>query len=226
MKRHRILSGLTALISTALLSANIANAGTITTNDVSVFNTDTTGRSTIGFNGILTCSGFGCFKGFQPLVQGGITFSSSAPFVNVTSGSYYTPTSFAGDFITNSYPPGGTSNVLTISLGSSVTAFGLDFSTFNGSAATFTLNNGFVSSPIVTLSTPFGSTQFEGFISSIPFSTISLSIPSTDGWIVLDVTTAVSAVPEPSTWAMMILGFTGLGVMAYRRKSKPALMAA
>jgi len=37
---------------------------------------------------------------------------------------------------------------------------------------------------------------------------------------------SVSAVPEPSTWAMMILGFVGVGFMAYRRKSKPALMAA
>jgi hypothetical protein len=41
----------------------------------------------------------------------------------------------------------------------------------------------------------------------------------------------VSAVPEPSTWAMMILGFAGLGFagigfMTHRRKSKPALMAA
>jgi hypothetical protein len=36
----------------------------------------------------------------------------------------------------------------------------------------------------------------------------------------------VSAVPEPSTWSMMILGFAGLGFMAHRRKSKPALMAA
>jgi hypothetical protein len=33
-------------------------------------------------------------------------------------------------------------------------------------------------------------------------------------------------VPEPSTWAMMILGFAGMGFTAYRRKSKPALMAA
>jgi hypothetical protein len=30
----------------------------------------------------------------------------------------------------------------------------------------------------------------------------------------------VSAVPEPSTWAMMILGFCGVGFMAYRRKSQ------
>jgi len=31
------------------------------------------------------------------------------------------------------------------------------------------------------------------------------------------------AVPEPSTWAMMILGFAGVGFMAYRRKAKAAM---
>jgi hypothetical protein len=35
-----------------------------------------------------------------------------------------------------------------------------------------------------------------------------------------------AAVPEPSTWAMLLLGFAGIGYMAYRRKSKLALMAA
>jgi hypothetical protein len=46
-------------------------------------------------------------------------------------------------------------------------------------------------------------------------------------WIQFDnVGVNVSAVPEPSTWAMMILGFAGIGFMAYRRKAKPALMAA
>jgi hypothetical protein len=33
----------------------------------------------------------------------------------------------------------------------------------------------------------------------------------------------VSAVPEPSTWAMMILGFLGVGFVAYRRKSRSAM---
>jgi PEP-CTERM motif len=37
----------------------------------------------------------------------------------------------------------------------------------------------------------------------------------------------VAAVPEPSTWAMMILGFCGVGFMAYRRKQNgPALRLA
>jgi len=35
----------------------------------------------------------------------------------------------------------------------------------------------------------------------------------------------LSGVPEPSTWVMMILGFAGLGFIAYRRKNKAALMA-
>jgi hypothetical protein len=36
----------------------------------------------------------------------------------------------------------------------------------------------------------------------------------------------IANVPEPSTWAMMVLGFAGIGFMAYRRKSKSGLMAA
>jgi hypothetical protein len=31
-------------------------------------------------------------------------------------------------------------------------------------------------------------------------------------------------VPEPSTWAMMILGFAGVAFMAYRRRNKDALL--
>jgi PEP-CTERM motif-containing protein len=30
----------------------------------------------------------------------------------------------------------------------------------------------------------------------------------------------ISAVPEPSTWAMLILGFAGVGFMAYRRRNQ------
>ena len=36
----------------------------------------------------------------------------------------------------------------------------------------------------------------------------------------------VSAVPEPSTWAMLLLGFMGIGYMAYRKKNQMAFNAA
>jgi hypothetical protein len=37
---------------------------------------------------------------------------------------------------------------------------------------------------------------------------------------------SVSAIPEPSTWAMMLLGFIGMGFMAYRRKGNHSLRLA
>jgi hypothetical protein len=39
-------------------------------------------------------------------------------------------------------------------------------------------------------------------------------------------TFVASAVPEPSTWAMLLLGFAGIGLITYRRRSTPALIAA
>jgi hypothetical protein len=33
-------------------------------------------------------------------------------------------------------------------------------------------------------------------------------------------------VPEPATWAMMLIGFAGLGFAAYRRRGKAVLAAA
>jgi hypothetical protein len=39
------------------------------------------------------------------------------------------------------------------------------------------------------------------------------------------VTGFVAAVPEPSTWAMMVLGFAGVGFMSYRRRKSKMLAA-
>jgi len=39
------------------------------------------------------------------------------------------------------------------------------------------------------------------------------------------VSTIPGAVPEPSTWAMLLLGFAGIGFMAYRRSHKGAAFA-
>jgi hypothetical protein len=44
-------------------------------------------------------------------------------------------------------------------------------------------------------------------------------------WVMDDVTYVASAVPEPPTWAMMILGFAGVGYMTYRRRKVAALAA-
>jgi hypothetical protein len=52
------------------------------------------------------------------------------------------------------------------------------------------------------------------------FNTIEfLGLSPDDSTVFLD-NVSVAAVPEASTWAMMILGFFGVGLAAYRRKSK------
>jgi hypothetical protein len=51
--------------------------------------------------------------------------------------------------------------------------------------------------------------------------------PDLEPWIMLSEVEFNAAVPEPSTWVMMIAGFAGLGFMAYRRKARqPALATA
>ena len=66
---------------------------------------------------------------------------------------------------------------------------------------------------------PNGALEFQGTFNTLTFTDLS------ESWHGLTVGIA-SAVPEPSTWAMLLLGFAGIGFMAYRRKSKPALLAA
>jgi hypothetical protein len=57
----------------------------------------------------------------------------------------------------------------------------------------------------------------------------TISLTATDDAVFEDVrqvrlggSAIAPAVPEPSTWAMMILGFAGVGFMAYRRRSNGA----
>lgn len=58
----------------------------------------------------------------------------------------------------------------------------------------------------------------------------SVSISAVDGLFTdvrqerLGDITAITAVPEPTTWAMMVLGFAGVGFMAYRRRSNGAAL--
>ena len=69
------------------------------------------------------------------------------------------------------------------------------------------------------------------FITTTPlaaFGVLQTGLNAGDAYLNIHTTTSPSgeirgflhAVPEPSTWAMMILGFAGIGFMAYRRSRK------
>jgi hypothetical protein len=57
------------------------------------------------------------------------------------------------------------------------------------------------------------------------FLSFTGSGPSNQQGTLLD-SVVLTAVPEPSTWAMMILGFAGVGFLAYRRRNQLALRVA
>jgi hypothetical protein len=91
---------------------------------------------------------------------------------------------------------------------------GWDISVGLGGGGSFILEN-------VQSSQPFGSNigdqasvggNFKGDANFDPGEAFGLN--RTAGTFTLQ-----AAVPEPSTWAMMILGFAGVGFMAYRRKT-------
>ena len=64
-----------------------------------------------------------------------------------------------------------------------------------------------------------GSIQFNGWVTSITWTN-----PDQEYWY--GFTVGVAPVPEASTWAMMIVGFLGVGFLAYRRNAGPTLRIA
>ena len=82
---------------------------------------------------------------------------------------------------------------------------------------------GATANPTYTTSTGFGPwTLEELFFNVASAGTATLSFQSADrsgpyGPVIGEV--SISAVPEPATWAMMIVGFLGLGFLGYRKSS-------
>jgi hypothetical protein len=91
--------------------------------------------------------------------------------------------------------------------------------TINGETQTLSIGYTWSGADVDTLLiTPTGPYSFSGYtVSVIGAGPLTSGGDPVKGQLFMDVT--VAAVPEPSTWAMMILGFAGMGFMAYRRKN-------
>jgi hypothetical protein len=227
MKHLNIALGIVFLAS----STQISSAGTVVV-DSAQFAADTTGGITGNFTDVPTpnpggsCVGSPCFGGANPLSGfaslKGVSFSTPNlnGNVNVDSAGFYGGNDLSVKYAVNSVYDGPLADIIVITLPSATTAFALDFNTlFTSTTETFSLSNGFSTSVSNTANINSGpNLEFIGFISTDPFNTITLSVPNGQSLVIADFTTA-SAVPEPSTWAMMLLGFAGLGFMAYRRRN-------
>jgi choice-of-anchor C domain-containing protein len=118
------------------------------------------------------------------------------------------PGNYILSFFLSANPDGAatTDKIVNVSVGNALTGF-----SFNTQAAGNTHDNMMyvletldfsVTGPSTTLS-------FQSVDSDIPYGAVIGGV-------------SITAVPEPSTWAMVILGFAGMGFVAYRRKSRSA----
>ena len=98
---------------------------------------------------------------------------------------------------------------------------------FNGNTSVASYNGGTLGLAV----NPFGdqgapaSNQYVTF-SDLIFDRVVLGSIGQNSFEFDNVNSVVAAVPEPATWAMMILGFLGVGFAAYRRKGRPAFRLA
>jgi hypothetical protein len=175
--------------------------------------------------------------GNAPAMLGGVTFSGGAIIVNnavgTAAGISATP---AGDNTNYMSILGGKSETLTFTGGSKNT-FGL----YWGSIDTYNEIQFF--SGATSVGDYFGNTlnatppvEYNGDQSSLHTNAYILFTGSSFDKVVLSSSSnsfefdnlyvaggsRVGGVPEPSTWAMMVLGFAGIGFLAYRRKNKVA----
>ncbi len=126
----------------------------------------------------------------------------------------------------NNYPDQATATVTQVGvpfpgLGPTYTGYTNTFSTGSLSLAAGTY---YLSLQQVTVSAAGGFVNWD--INSGPSSASLGGNPyPSETFQILGTVDVAPAVPEPSTWAMMILGFAGIGFMAYRRRSNQTAVA-
>jgi hypothetical protein len=171
----------------------------------------------------------------SPFTSGGFTFSGDGAVVlGSVAGSYAAPAGDTSQYLTTGFTGSSGSKNEYLLLGQTYTKFGL----YWGSVDTYNTLT-FIDHGTNTITSFTGSqiappadgnqgsdltnvyVNFAGAFDEVIFTTGAPAFEVDN--LTLGGPSAVNGVPETSTWAMMILGFLGMGFMAYRRKSKPAL---
>jgi len=179
-----------------------------------------TSASATTFTGATTgCFGSSCTANDHTLSFQGTTFDNVAAGVAVDLGSFtlkntglFNPYAFIGDAFK-----------LSVSLTSPITTGGDPLGFPATVTGLITVLGGLVYVDFQPQSLNFGGNQYTLTLEDVLLGTTiryRTDIDHLEGTFSIN-----SAVPEPSTWAMMVLGFAGLGFMAYRRKQTSAVAA-
>lgn len=135
------------------------------------------------------------------------------------------------DFLFSGNQRGGANDAFRISFDFASTVSGTYGynSSFYGSGDFGSFNAGLIGLTLPGISSGFPMTDFEFYFvadnaGSLAFTFEDLGSDNV-GVIIDDVSLSIGAVPEPSAWAMMILGFGVVGAAARRRKARAQTLA-
>jgi hypothetical protein len=98
------------------------------------------------------------------------------------------------------------------------TSAGDSFAPFSGNSLQVWVPNGYVSGSLISSTVTFLGTSF----ASLGLTPGQYNYSSQNDSVIINVGQAASAVPEPSTWAMMLIGF-GVTGLALRRRRRAQL---
>lgn len=211
-----------------LFAATVAGpafAATTTYDDRATFNANATISNTATFDGKI-------LPGFAGVYFGDVGGNNGVRFEGLNA----ELTIVRGDFAPGNYVAGGQygsdylrweSGLLTVSFLNPVIAVGFDFMDLTGRATAFTFNIDGVNSGFVTGAT----SKFFGLTTDTPFTSFTISsalvnrgenfglFPTLDTLAYGYAPTRNGGVPEPGAWALMLLGFGGLGTMLRRKRA-------
>jgi hypothetical protein len=221
---------LASFISSSAVLAVFALGGVQAANAATVF------TSQAAFDAATSAPGVDTFTGFSitgstpsPIARSAGAYSYSAA---VTTSSFFGAGTTANPWLSTN---NAAASIIFSGFAPTISAVGANFfgSDLSGLFAAGNIALSLTDSSGVTSFTLLNATtsSFVGFVSDgvITSLTVSSIQPASSGalWPTVDNFTLAqgltSAVPEPSTWAMMILGFAGVGYMTYRRRRTAAI---
>jgi len=168
--------------------------------------------------------GFDSFgTGDGSVTYGGVTYSISSASIDPDSILFNVGPVFSQQPAVVSVQGGSTSiQQLSITLPTFVTAFAMNFDTFNGSF--LGIFNGHGADTVSSTANGYDASDFFGMVDSVGFNTVTVTAFNEGVLNVNNISygSAQANVPEPAAWALMLLGFGGLGAMLRRRNALAA----
>lgn len=195
--------------------------------DRTSFNSAVSSQTTVTFEGLVLPQADAKDYGAAASI-GGVLFSDTDISIQAAHVPLLSSTAYGSDYMEWEGGP----HVLTLTfINGPVTAFGFDFMEVRGHASTYTFDVGGV---LMGASSGGSASSFFGYTSNVAFNSITFTQAAVDdqhfdfwsldnvsygaAWQRVSVDEGPFGVPEPASWALMVLGFGGLGAMLRQRR--------